>query len=266
MKVVLTPEVKSFPIKINSFGNDFCVIYFHGLLGSSEHKHVLHLIEDLNKNKIDNCSFDFFAHGARRGKEPFSEFDIFKYVEETKMVIHTLKKEGYKKFIFIGESLGGLLIQVLKSTKIDCLGIVFFCSVFDFVKGSKPSYDEIVKAYNENVPLVFTSASGASTFELGKNLLYGFIKFQEERVNVNEYQRGIPKLILCGKSDTMCNYQATIEFTKNFDNAKTVVLDVEHNGYDKDTKKYSYENTTLVNAEILKFINAVLSVKKYLQE
>ena len=151
-KILLTPEVKSFPIKLNSFGNDYCVIYFHGLLGSSEHKHVLHLIDDLNKKKIDNCSFDFFAHGER--KESIEDFDTYKYVEETKMVIHTLKNAGYKKFIFIGESLGGFLIQVLQSTKVDCIGIVFLFSVFDFTKAGEPSYDKILECYKNNLPFL----------------------------------------------------------------------------------------------------------------
>ena len=264
--VMYTPEVKSFPIKLNSFGNDYCVIYFHGLLGSSEHKHVLQFIDDLNKQGIDNCSFDFFAHGKRKEKESIEDFDTYKYVEETKMVIHTLKNVGYKKFIFVGESLGGFLIQVLKSTKVDCIGIIFLFSVFDFTKSGEPSFDKILKCYNENIPLEISSATGARSAHLSHTFLYGIVRYQEEREALIEQQRGIPKLIINGRYDSSCEYESAVEFAKSFDDAKLVLYDTEHNGYDKDTKKYSPENTAKINKEMIKFIKAVVAVRDYLKK
>lgn len=266
-KCIFTPEVKSFPIKLNSFGNDYCVVYFHGLLGSSEHKHVLHFIDDLNKNKIDNCSFDFFAHGERKEIERIEDFDLYKYVEEVKMVIHTLKLEGYKKFIFIGESFGGLLAQVLESTKVDCLGIVFLFSVFDFNRVGKGrlNYAEVLKCVKANKPYRLPSATGARQANLSLKFLEGVVKFQNEREARLNFQRNIPKLIIAGTCDSICNFEQAIEFAKNFDDAKLMLVETEHNGYDKDLNKYSKENTTQINKEMIKFIKAVVAVRDYLK-
>ena len=262
--IVYTPAVVSFPIKLNSFGNDFCVVYFHGMFGSSTHKHVLQFIEDLNRNKIDNCSFDFFAHGDRANKEPFVEFDTYKYVEETKMVIHTLKNQGYKKFIFIGESFGGLLIQMLKSTKVDCLGVVHLFSIFDF-NYSDVDFKTICKHYETNVPLVVQSATGARKSELSPKLLQGIIKFQNELDVIAQQNRGIPTLIIAGKHDKECQWQAAVNYAKKLDEVKCKIFDVAHNGYDKNTNKYSPENTKKINAEIIKFIKALIQIRLYLK-
>ena len=66
------------------------------------------------------------------------------------MVVRTLKNQGYKKFIFVGESFGGLLIQMLKSTKVDCLGLVHLFSVFDF-NYSDENFKTICNTYENEV-------------------------------------------------------------------------------------------------------------------
>ncbi len=263
--IIATPNVSSFPLKVNRFGNDFCVVYFHGLFGSSSHKHVVHLVDDLNKNKIDNCTFDFFAHGERASKEPFIEFDTFKYVEETKMAIHTLKSLGYKNFIFIGESFGGLLLQTLKSTKIDCIGVVHLFSIFDF-NYSNINIETIEYHYNNNIPLVVSSTSGARKSELSKRLLHGIMLFQKDIENIAIQNREIPTLIIAGKYDSECQYHGAIEFAKKLNEVKCKIYNTGHNGYDKITKQYSYNNTKRINAEIIRFIKALIYLKLYFKK
>lgn len=263
--IISTPNVASFPIKINSFGNDFCVVYFHGLFGSSSHKHVLHLVDDLNKHQIDNCTFDFFAHGERAEQEPFIEFDTFKYVEETKMVIHTLKGFGYKKFILIGESFGGLLIQTLKSTKVDCMGVVHLFSIFDF-NYSNIDINTITEHYNKKIPLVVSSTSGARKSELSRKLLSGIMTFQKEINSIAIQNRDIPTLIIAGKYDMECQYQGAVEFAKKLNEVKCKIYNTGHNGYDRKTNKYSYNNTKRINAEIIRFIKALIQLKLYFKK
>ena len=265
LEEIYTPQVKSFPIKVNKFDHDYCVVYFHGLLGSSEHKHVVHLIEDLNKQKIDNCSFDFYGHGLRKQCENINDFDLYKYVEETKMVLHTLKNIGYKKFIFVGESFGGVLTQILTSTKVNCLGIIFLFSVFDFTKckEGRLRLDGIEKAYNEGVSYSYGSATGASRIDMSRRFMESIIWFQKERLYNYEVNRGIPKLVIAGKSDSICGCEQSKTFANLFSDAKLLIYDTQHNGYDKTINKYSEKNTAKINKQILKFIKVVTAISDY---
>ena len=262
-KIVNTPEVKSFPLKINSFDNEFCVVYFHGLMGSSSHKHVQHLIKDLNAKKIDNCTFDFFAHGERKKDESLADFTTDKYIEESKMVFHTLKLNGYKKFIIIGESFGGVLAQVLKTIKLDVIGIVYFFSTFDFTAPSDIPYEKILDCVENNKPMYVSSASGATKACLSPEFLKGIVEYQEERDELLKYQVGFPKLIINGTKDETCSYESAIEFAGHFKDAKLVLFETGHTGYDKDKNCYSPENTKMINKEILKFIGIIKAQLDY---
>jgi pimeloyl-ACP methyl ester carboxylesterase len=202
------------------------IIFLHGLMSNINSKKAKHLKIFANKNKINLLLFDYSGHGRSSGQ--FTDFSIKNWIEDSRLIIKELIKEG--KIVFIGSSMGAWIgLVLIKYFYKRIKGFVGIAPAPDFTEELIWKKLNIVEKNKIKNNKIFKLKSSYNNFyPITKKFIFDGRKFLvlNKRIKCN-----FPIQLLHGINDSSVPWNYTIRLTKTLISKKlnlTIINDGDH--------------------------------------
>lgn len=218
--------------------NDEIVVICHARTSSKDSRPTTKLANSMSDIGLNNFRFDFVACGESDGTN--NDYNVTNMVKNLNDTLDYLKRQGYKRFILIGCSMGARIVSLVDHDKFNIEKIILWYGALDYGRGlfNLPGKREKI-------------AKKQGYFEGEHGWKFPYEYFTDERkykAYKNLYNWNVPKLFVHGTSDPYVDFNSSIKVSNKALNSKLVLIKDGDHGF------HNEENMNTALDETVKFI------------
>ncbi len=176
---------------LNKKDNNRILISLHGFGADKNYRIIKKLSHFLGKKKVSSMTFDFSGVGESEGD--VSDSSLEQMVDDANAAIRYAKKEGFKKIIVAGHSLGGMVAIIAAAANKDVHALMLMAPAIDLRRAMKKRRDTYKLAKGDMAVVAKTIVKKA------------FLKNISRHVYRHSNKLGMPVLIIHGDADRSCD-------------------------------------------------------------
>ncbi len=176
---------------LNKKDNNCILISLHGFGANKNYRVIKRLLSFLGKRKMSSMTFDFSGFGESEGD--VSDSSIEQMVDDVNAAIRYAKKEGFKKIMVAGHSLGGMVAIIAAAANKDIHALVLMAPAIDLRRAMKKRRDTYKLAKGDMAVVAKTIVKKT------------FLKNISRHVYRHSNKLGMPVLIIHGDADKSCD-------------------------------------------------------------